>query len=380
MIKVNHVSKKFAKNLNYLIKYGLTDISKSVLGLNTHSHKLRPHEFWAVNNISFQLKKGEALGLIGPNGSGKTTLLKMLNGILTPDKGTITVKGKVSALIEVGAGFHPLLTGKENIWINGTILGMTKKELDEKYQQIVDFAGIGEFIDAPVRTYSSGMFVRLGFAIAVHANPDILLIDEILAVGDKQFQLKCFNKITEFKKNCSLVLVSHSMANIARLCDRVIVLNQAQVVYNGQINKGIKVYSSLSSQDLNSCVETTSGFQLHQFQLQPAVVNWNQKLSFRAKIKAPDKIKNCRVRLAILSQSGQVVAEWRSEQYGNQYDLKKGENIITGQLPELKLRADKYFVSFILNPQDSFKYLISAHAYAKLSVKKGIFGNAVYQI
>jgi len=184
-ITVDHVSKKYCKSLKRSMLYGVTDIGRNTLGLSSHSGNLRKSEFWAVDDVSFEVKKGETLGIIGPNGSGKTTLLKMLNGIFWPDKGKITVKGRVGALIEVGAGFHPLLTGRENIYINAAILGMTKEEVDEKFDDIVEFADIGDFLDTPVKFYSRGMYVRLGFAVAVHCEPDILLVDEVLAVGDK---------------------------------------------------------------------------------------------------------------------------------------------------------------------------------------------------
>ena len=163
-----------------------------------------------LKGISFKVKKGETLGIIGPNGSGKSTLLKILNGIFPPDKGTIKIRGKVGALIEVGAGFHPMLTGRENIYINGTILGMSKKEIDEKFDKIVDFADIGDFLDVPVKNYSSGMYVRLGFSIAVCCQPEILLIDEVLSVGDISFRKKCLQKIIDLKKNkeISIIFVS----------------------------------------------------------------------------------------------------------------------------------------------------------------------------
>ncbi|MCK4325438.1 ABC transporter ATP-binding protein, partial [bacterium] len=180
-IKVEHVSKKFCKRLRHTMLYGTVDIARSTLGLLPHSGQLRVGEFWAVDDVSFELKRGETLGIIGPNGAGKTTVLKMLNGIFMPDKGKIIIKGRVGALIEVGAGFHPMLTGRENIYINGTILGMSKREIDKKFDDIVNFADIGDFIDSPVKHYSSGMYVRLGFAIAIHCEPDILLVDEVLA-------------------------------------------------------------------------------------------------------------------------------------------------------------------------------------------------------
>ena len=192
--------------------YGVKDIGRNMFGLSSHSEKLRKNEFWAVDDVTFEIKKGETLGIIGANGSGKTTLLKMLNGIFWPDKGKIFVNGRVGALIQVGAGFHPMLTGRENVYINAAILGMSKKEVDEKFDDIVEFADIGNFLDTPVKFYSSGMFVRLGFAIAVHCEPNILLVDEVLAVGDEGFQNKCFNKIGELKKKeTTTILVSHNM-------------------------------------------------------------------------------------------------------------------------------------------------------------------------
>jgi len=210
-IKVEKVSKKYCKSLKRSMLYGIKDIARNTLGQSSHSHRLRKQEFWAVDDVSFEVKKGETLGIIGPNGAGKTTLLKMLNGIFWPDKGKITIKGRVGALIAVGAGFHPMLSGRENIYINGAILGMTKKDVDAKFDDIVEFADIGDFLDTPVKFYSSGMFVRLGFAVAIHCEPDILLVDEVLAVGDRNFQIKCFRKMHELKKkeDVSIVLVSH---------------------------------------------------------------------------------------------------------------------------------------------------------------------------
>ena len=210
-IKVENVSKKYSKSLKRSMLYGIKDIARNTIGLSSNSDKLRKNEFWALDDISFEVKKGETLGIIGPNGSGKTTLLKMLNGIFWPDKGKITVKGKVGALIEVGAGFHPLLTGRENIYINAAILGMTKEEVDKKFDEIVEFADIGDFLDVPVKHYSSGMFVRLGFAVAVHCEPDILLVDEVLAVGDSSFRKKSSERMKHFIKNGnkSIVIVTH---------------------------------------------------------------------------------------------------------------------------------------------------------------------------
>lgn len=246
-IRVEHVSKKYCKNLKRSMLYGIKDIGMNTLGMSSHSDKLRKDEFWAVNDVSFELKRGETLGIIGPNGSGKTTLLKMLNGIFWPDKGKITVKGRVGALIEVGAGFHPLLTGRENVYINAAILGMTKEEVDEKFDDIIEFADIGDFIDTPVKFYSSGMFVRLGFAVAVHCEPDILLVDEILAVGDTEFRRKSSERMKELieEGNKSIILISHNMQTVEAISDKAILLNGGKVLTSGNVNDVVARYDLL---------------------------------------------------------------------------------------------------------------------------------------
>ena len=198
-----------------------------------------------INNISFELRRGECLGLIGPNGSGKSTLLKILNGIITPDKGRIEIMGRVGALIEIGAGFHPMLTGRENIYVNGSILGFSKKEIDDRFDEIVEFAELSEFIDTPVKHYSSGMHVRLGFAIAAQMEPDIFLIDEVLAVGDMGFKMKCMNVMSKLLNNAAVVFVSHSMLHIAQICTKIIVLEQGKLGFRtDDFGAGIDYYVS----------------------------------------------------------------------------------------------------------------------------------------
>ncbi len=242
-IKVEHVSKKYCKSLKRSMLYGVQDIGRNMVGLSSRSEKLRKKEFWAIDDVSFDVRKGETLGIIGPNGSGKTTLLKMLNGIFWPDKGKISVGGRVGALIEVGAGFHPLLTGRENVYINAAILGMTKQEVDEKFNSIVEFADIGDFLDTPVKFYSSGMFVRLGFAVAVHCDPDILLVDEVLAVGDKDFQIKCYQKMHQIRRSgTTIILVSHSEYTILEQTEKCLYLNSGKIKYFGFSEEAISIY------------------------------------------------------------------------------------------------------------------------------------------
>lgn len=243
VLKADHVSKKFCRGLKHVMLYGAKDIASNMIGLSSHSEKLRDGEFWAVDDVSFELKQGETLGLIGPNGSGKSTMLKMINGIYMPDKGNIEIKGRVGALIEVGAGFHPMLTGRENIYVNGAILGMGKKEIDRKFDKIVDFADIGDFIDSPVKHYSSGMNVRLGFAIAVHCEPEILLVDEVLAVGDMSFQRKCIEKIKEMQsRETSIIFISHNMYLVQGICTNAILLNKGKTLGSGDVFEIIKEY------------------------------------------------------------------------------------------------------------------------------------------
>ncbi|MGE5614821.1 MAG: ABC transporter ATP-binding protein [Bacillota bacterium] len=201
-------------------------------------------DFYALRNVSFEIKKGETVGIIGKNGSGKSTLLKIITGVLTQSEGSVSVNGKVSALLELGAGFNPELTGIENIYLNGTIMGYAKEETDAKLKDILEFADIGDFAYQPVKTYSSGMFVRLAFASAISVEPDILIVDEALAVGDIRFQQKCLRKIEEFKKSKTVIFVSHSLSDINRLCERVIWLDQGEIVNIGDPYEVSKEYQA----------------------------------------------------------------------------------------------------------------------------------------
>jgi ABC-type polysaccharide/polyol phosphate transport system ATPase subunit len=208
--------------------------------------KLRSNEysnFFAVKNVSLDIKKGETIGLIGHNGCGKSTLLKLITKILYPDIGEINVTGRISSLIELGAGFHSDFTGRENIYINASIFGLSKKEVDNKIGEIIRFSELGEFIENPVRTYSSGMYMRLAFSVAINVNPEILLIDEILSVGDANFQKKCYDKIEGFKRNgATIVIVAHDLGTIEKICDRVVWMNEGQIVEQGEADRIVNLY------------------------------------------------------------------------------------------------------------------------------------------
>ena len=218
-------------------------------------HRARYEDFWALKDVSFDIPHGSTFGIIGSNGSGKSTLLKCLAGILTPDEGSITVNGRIAALLELGAGFHPELSGRENVFLNGAILGMTRSELETKFDEIVEFAGLEDFIDTPVKNYSSGMTVRLGFAIAINVDPEILIIDEVLAVGDAAFQLKCYEKIEEFRKQGkTIILVSHGVGDVAKLCDTVAWIEKGQLA---EIGDSYEVVGSYLGESHDAQTRTT---------------------------------------------------------------------------------------------------------------------------
>ena len=215
--------------------------NKAVNGSRQDS--LQDKDFWALKDVSFQVRRGEALGIMGPNGSGKSTSLKILSGILRPNKGHMAVNGRLSALIEVGAGFHQDLTGRENIYLNGVILGMSRAEISRKLDEIIDFSGISEFIDTPVKRYSSGMYARLGFSIAAHVDPEILIVDEVLSVGDMRFQQKCLDKMLSLRDSgLTIIFVSHIIESISMLCNRAAYLNKGELVTIGSTGEAIKEY------------------------------------------------------------------------------------------------------------------------------------------
>lgn len=238
---VENVSKKFMLR---------NDRPKNLAeGLRSFLRRNRRREFWALKDINFDVRAGEAIGLIGHNGAGKSTMLKVLTGILEPNEGEVSTAGRVSALIEVGAGFHQEMTGRENIYLNGTILGMTRTEIKRKLDAIISFAELEDFIDTPVKRYSSGMYARLGFAVAAHVEPQVLLVDEVLAVGDLAFQTKCFRHMRELiSKGCAVILVTHSMYSAKQLCSRLLWIHEGQVRMDGPADTVAQAYQAWASE------------------------------------------------------------------------------------------------------------------------------------
>lgn len=226
VVRVEDVSKRFTVRKDSSLKERVV-----TLGRSGRRHK---QDFWALSDVSLEISAGSTIGLIGHNGSGKSTLLKVIGGIIQPTSGTVEQRGRIAALLELGAGFHPDLTGRENVFLNASVLGLSAEQTEAQFDAILAFSGVGEFIDTQIKFYSSGMYVRLAFAIAVHTDPDILLVDEVLAVGDEQFQQKCLDKIREFQsEGRTIIIVSHALDQIESLCDRVVVMNRGQLVFDG---------------------------------------------------------------------------------------------------------------------------------------------------
>ncbi|MCB0738104.1 MAG: ABC transporter ATP-binding protein [Bacteroidetes bacterium] len=254
LIDVENVSKKFCRNLKRSLWYGVKDIGRELIGRSCQSGDLREGEFWAVKDVSFQVRRGECLGLIGRNGAGKTTLLRMLNGLIKPDQGKITMRGRVGALIALGAGFNPVLTGRENIYAAGAVLGLTTREIDTKYNDIVEFAEMEEFMETPVQNYSSGMQMRLGFAVATALEPDILILDEVLAVGDASFRQKSLHRVSGLLSKAGVVFVSHNASDLLRICSQGIFLENGHVKSFDKIEKSLHHYNEAAQFETNKQV------------------------------------------------------------------------------------------------------------------------------
>ena len=359
VIDADSVSKKYCRSIRHTMVYGFADICRNLIARQSNTENLREGEFWAVQDLNFTVKRGECLGLIGPNGSGKSTLLKMLNGILMPDKGKIMISGRVGALIEVGAGFHPLLTGRENIFVNGAILGMSRSELNRKLDAIIDFADIGDFIDSPVKHYSSGMFVRLGFAIVSQLKPEILLIDEVLAVGDINFQIKCFNHVNQLINNgSSVIIVSHNLYHIQRMCERCILLQSGSMLEYGPASDVVGIYEQkyawLDVKGTNKLMQSncldfisatilTSSTETSEDPVVETGVPFSIKLIYRIDEKLP---RGLQVGFLVKTSDGQRVSGGTTKYLGTSLRNDCGMYKLTFTVEYNRLLQGNYVVSF----------------------------------
>ena len=313
--------------------------------------------FFALQGISFEAEKGEAIGIIGSNGAGKSTVLKLLCQVTAPTKGNIYLNGKIASMLEVGTGFHPELTGRENIYLNGAILGMTKAEIDSKIEDIIDFSEVRQFIDTPVKRYSSGMYVKLAFSVAAHLDSEILIMDEVLAVGDIAFQEKCIEKMKSLAtdQNRTILYVSHNMNTIRQLCNRCIVLDKGKKIFDGEVEEGIRLYlgknqgefgteTDLSVIKRPKSVTADICMQKLEFKGKDSIIFYdNEKLKFTLDWQANKELKDVKFKLIIRNSSDIPVGVTFSDAIA---DIKKDTNYSSDfEFDISNLVADKYFVS-----------------------------------
>lgn len=362
LVKVENVSKKFCRDLKTSLWYGVKDLTSEFLGGRSDQAELRPKEFWAVNDISFELKRGECLGLIGRNGAGKSTLLKMLNGLIKPDRGSITMHGRVGALIELGAGFNPILTGRENIYNNGSVLGISKKEIDAVIDEIIEFSEIEKFIDTPVQYYSSGMKVRLGFSVAVHMKPDVLILDEVLAVGDSGFKIKSFNKINEIMKNAAVIFVSHSMPNVAIISNKVLLMEYGKMEHYGEdVSSGIdKYFEHFGGNDPK--VEFNEFAQIEEVKVVPSekythledmpAIDYQDDLRVKLKVKVNRDIDWFHVKVQITDKDLKIVGIYDSFQFQDPIQNDRDLHQLEALIPNCIFINGEYSVTIFIQQRD----------------------------
>lgn len=344
IIQLDHVSKRFVLHKHKSVKERIVNFGRG--------RQFR-EDFWALKDIDFEIPFGSTVGLVGHNGSGKSTLLKVIGGIIDPSSGAVARRGRMAALLELGAGFHPDLTGRENVYLNAAILGLNQKEIDRYFDAIVDFSGIEAFIDTQVKFYSSGMYVRLAFAVAVHVDPDLLLVDEVLAVGDEPFQKKCMEKITEFQnEGRTIVLVSHSAGQVGALCDRVVVLDAGSVVHDGDPAEGIRVLregyehervAAASSAHISPGDETVVAI----YSVTSTVSDNGRGTDVRVDctVDVKRRIDNWGVGMSIENTLGTTM--YAVDTFGEKFHLPTdpGRYVVSISTPDLRLGTGKYLVN-----------------------------------
>ncbi|MFK7766536.1 MAG: ABC transporter ATP-binding protein [Mariniblastus sp.] len=370
ILDVDRVWKIYCRHLKRAMWYGIKDLGREVIGRGrdrTH-HDLRTGEFFAIRDANFQVNRGECLAMIGPNGAGKSTMLKMINGLIRPDSGMISIRGKIGALIELGTGFNPVLSGRENIYINATVLGMKKPEVEKIFDQIVEFAELGHVIDDPIKTYSSGMRVRLGFSIAANLRPQLLLMDEVLAVGDVGFRMKCFAHLNHLvKSGVSIILVTHGVGMLQRVATRSVVFGQGKIVHDGDLETGCTIYEEMlggsdrdrtkkkeapgkvaSVGDVEVCNERGDT----QFEFETG-----ETIKLRVQLKASQTIKNARLVVALCSPVHGVLSSVSTSYQDVAFDVDAPGSVVTLEIPEVPLLIGSYHFNISLlgpNPTDFY--------------------------
>lgn len=352
-IRVSNLSKSYSigKQKDTSLRSSLSSMLKS--------SNSKVEKFWALKDVSFEINKGDVIGIIGKNGAGKSTLLKILSQITKPTEGRLEINGRIASLLEVGTGFHPELTGRENIYLNGTILGMTRKEVKEKFDEIVAFSGVEKFIDTPVKHYSSGMYVRLAFAVAAHLEPEILIIDEVLAVGDAEFQKKCLGKMKEVSGHGrTVIFVSHNLSAVASLCNKGIVLNSGKLEFSGISNDAINFYHALSkkNQRPTNLNFENENIKVEAFSIEP--INGNQinvKSGIRFELIFLNKRENETIDSTLeLRTIDDVIVFHRGTYIDHMNSSKKGFYKITGIIEPNTINAGSYHFNLIFGLNSTY--------------------------
>lgn len=311
--------------------------------------------FMALNGVDLTIYKGEAVGIIGGNGAGKSTLLKLLSRVTAPTEGEIDIYGRIASMLEVGTGFNQELTGRENVYMNGAILGMTKAEIDAKMEQIIEFSEVREFIDTPVKRYSSGMYVKLAFSVAAHLDSEIMIMDEVLAVGDINFQQKCLQKMRNVaqEEGRTVLYVSHNMSTIKSLCNRCIVLDKGRVIFNGNVDDAINVYNKSYQLELKKEYdlslnkrefEITENYRMTRLTIEKLIVGLNDKFSFKLNINAREKTNSALLRFVVFGKSGIVIGTG----YSKLFKLVEGDNTLCFDFDTSYLSSGNYTADLIL--------------------------------
>lgn len=432
LVRVNGVSKKFCRDLKKSLWYGMKDVASELLPfgkkgsgirdqgsanssltpdtrllfpdspssllttdtrhlspdsssltpdtrLLTPDPALRAGEFWANKDISFELRRGECLGLIGHNGAGKTTLLKMLNGLIKPDAGTIEMRGRVGALIALGAGFNPILTGRENVYIAGSVLGLDRDEIRKRYDEIVEFSGLGDFMDTPVQSYSSGMQVRLGFAVASSLDPDVLLIDEVLAVGDTDFREKCLLRVSQMLSKAAVIFVSHNDVIMSRICSHGLYMEKGRPIMSGQIDEALRAYQNdqiAKRGDQNKISTMGEGFSHLDFR-----ITGSRELSEGDALEL--EIHYRTNRLPEVEEIMVSIEDFKKQAAAQSFSLCKkvfseGEGRFKLTIHDLRLKSDEYFVTIALFARDRQQTLARVRFGDKFSVTGQVGAFASY--
>ncbi len=388
IITVRGLSKKFILNHEGKEQYtALRDVitSKALNLFKSETGNVKAkgkEEFWALKDVDFDIKPGDRVGIIGRNGAGKSTLLKVLSRITEPTHGRITVRGRISSLLEVGTGFHPELTGRENIFLNGAILGMSNNEIRRKFDQIVEFAEVEQFLDTPVKRYSSGMYVRLAFAVAAHLEPEVLVVDEVLAVGDAQFQKKCLGKMEEVSKNegRTVLFVSHNMIAIQQLCNDIIVLNKGNLIFHGDRAKGMIEYEKLNSRFITDPLsnENSIEFKLSSGdRINPETVESNAPLRFSINVFSRKNYGKSWVNVIIDNSDGVTVGHIRNDWYNQALFIREGENRIEIEVSDISLVPNIYTIWVRMAFTEDLIVLDSSPLYVEVTGKH-IYGKVAY--